>query len=71
MHLIDVSVTPTQFENFCQNGLVSGQELHRVFVEQVLSVEDDCQTMFYKVMYMHSMVYVHNHVSRNCYLYRK
>eukprot|EP00927_Polykrikos_kofoidii_P025910 TRINITY_DN23201_c0_g1_i1.p1 TRINITY_DN23201_c0_g1~~TRINITY_DN23201_c0_g1_i1.p1 ORF type:complete len:701 (+),score=173.22 TRINITY_DN23201_c0_g1_i1:69-2105(+) len=39
-HLLDVAITPAQFDAFCQTGLSNGQAMHRVFVEQLLSVDD-------------------------------
>lgn len=38
-HLIDVSVTQAQFEDFCQRGL-QNKALHHILMEQLLSVED-------------------------------
>lgn len=39
-HLLELSVTREQFEAFCQNGLTNNPALHRVLVEQLLSVDD-------------------------------
>lgn len=39
-HLLDLSVTPEQFHEFCQHGLSQNQQLHRVLVEQLLSIDD-------------------------------
>jgi len=39
-HLMDVSVTPEQFDRFCEGGLSSNSSLHRTLVEQLLAVED-------------------------------
>jgi len=39
-HLLELSVTPEQFGSFCQRGLGGNPRLHRVLVEQLLSVED-------------------------------
>lgn len=39
-HLLEVSVTPEQFQNFCQHGLQSSAPLHHILIEQLLSVED-------------------------------
>ncbi|CAK0790660.1 unnamed protein product [Prorocentrum cordatum] len=39
-HLVEVSVMPEEFEIFCSNGLRGDQQLHRVLVEQLLSVDD-------------------------------
>eukprot|EP00928_Gymnodinium_smaydae_P078218 TRINITY_DN6197_c0_g2_i1.p1 TRINITY_DN6197_c0_g2~~TRINITY_DN6197_c0_g2_i1.p1 ORF type:complete len:544 (-),score=195.32 TRINITY_DN6197_c0_g2_i1:85-1716(-) len=39
-HLVELSVTAEQFENFCQVGLRGEKALHRSIVEQLLSVDD-------------------------------
>lgn len=39
-HLLDLSVTADQFQHFCQTGLARHAQLHRILVEQLLSVED-------------------------------
>jgi hypothetical protein len=39
-HLLEVSVTPDQFNGFCQHGLTTKQSLHHILIEQLLSVED-------------------------------
>jgi len=39
-HLLEVSVPPEVFEEFSQRGISKNQELHRVLVEQLLSVDD-------------------------------
>ncbi|CAK0896397.1 unnamed protein product, partial [Prorocentrum cordatum] len=39
-HLVEVSVMPEEFESFCSAGLGGDQQLHRVLVEQLLSVDD-------------------------------
>jgi len=38
-HLLEVSVTPEQFEGFLERGL-AGSDLHHILVEQLLSVDD-------------------------------
>mmetsp|Transcript_54512 Transcript_54512/g.129990 ORF Transcript_54512/g.129990 Transcript_54512/m.129990 type:complete len:517 (+) Transcript_54512:99-1649(+) len=39
-HLLEVAVSPESFEEFCHKGISKNQELHRVLVEQLLSVDD-------------------------------
>eukprot|EP00930_Biecheleria_cincta_P012742 TRINITY_DN1170_c0_g1_i1.p1 TRINITY_DN1170_c0_g1~~TRINITY_DN1170_c0_g1_i1.p1 ORF type:complete len:695 (-),score=183.84 TRINITY_DN1170_c0_g1_i1:40-2091(-) len=39
-HLLDVSVPPEEFEQFCEQGLASSGTLHRILAEQLLSVDD-------------------------------
>eukprot|EP00747_Dinoflagellata_sp_TGD_P199042 gnl/TRDRNA2_/TRDRNA2_72198_c0_seq1.p1 gnl/TRDRNA2_/TRDRNA2_72198_c0~~gnl/TRDRNA2_/TRDRNA2_72198_c0_seq1.p1 ORF type:complete len:506 (+),score=141.79 gnl/TRDRNA2_/TRDRNA2_72198_c0_seq1:60-1577(+) len=39
-HLLELSITPEQFDSFCQRGLSHHKQLHRILVEQLLSVED-------------------------------
>mmetsp|Transcript_6005 Transcript_6005/g.14350 ORF Transcript_6005/g.14350 Transcript_6005/m.14350 type:complete len:524 (+) Transcript_6005:107-1678(+) len=39
-HLLEVAVPPEVFEEFSQRGISKNQELHRVLVEQLLSVDD-------------------------------
>mmetsp|Transcript_60093 Transcript_60093/g.159846 ORF Transcript_60093/g.159846 Transcript_60093/m.159846 type:complete len:408 (-) Transcript_60093:222-1445(-) len=39
-HLVDVSMTSEQFEEFSRSGLSQDRELHRVLVEQLLCVDD-------------------------------
>ncbi|CAJ1408989.1 unnamed protein product [Effrenium voratum] len=39
-HLMEIDVTNEQFEQFCQTGLSTNPMLHKVLVEQLLSVDD-------------------------------
>mmetsp|Transcript_134952 Transcript_134952/g.234630 ORF Transcript_134952/g.234630 Transcript_134952/m.234630 type:complete len:518 (-) Transcript_134952:141-1694(-) len=39
-HLLEVAVTPEQFDRFFQNGLAQHTQLHRSLAEQLLSVDD-------------------------------
>lgn len=39
-HLMELSVTAEQFAHFCRHGLAGDAMLHRVLVEQLLSVDD-------------------------------
>eukprot|EP00930_Biecheleria_cincta_P002778 TRINITY_DN103777_c0_g1_i1.p1 TRINITY_DN103777_c0_g1~~TRINITY_DN103777_c0_g1_i1.p1 ORF type:complete len:484 (+),score=128.44 TRINITY_DN103777_c0_g1_i1:56-1507(+) len=39
-HLLEISVSRDQFEQFCHTGLANNPALHRVLVEQLLSVDD-------------------------------
>lgn len=39
-HLLEMSVSRDQFEQFCHTGLANNPALHRVLVEQLLSVDD-------------------------------
>mmetsp|Transcript_81900 Transcript_81900/g.244204 ORF Transcript_81900/g.244204 Transcript_81900/m.244204 type:complete len:464 (+) Transcript_81900:130-1521(+) len=39
-HLVEVQVTQEQFDGFCQNGLGKRPQLHKILVEQLLSIED-------------------------------
>lgn len=40
VHLLEVDITPEQFEHFCQHGLQNSKGLHHLLVEQLLSVDD-------------------------------
>eukprot|EP00425_Heterocapsa_triquetra_P044523 CAMPEP_0195087416 /NCGR_PEP_ID=MMETSP0448-20130528/27261_1 /TAXON_ID=66468 /ORGANISM="Heterocapsa triquestra, Strain CCMP 448" /LENGTH=219 /DNA_ID=CAMNT_0040120977 /DNA_START=89 /DNA_END=745 /DNA_ORIENTATION=- len=39
-HLLELSIMPEQFQQFCVTGLGGNRSLHRVLVEQLLSVDD-------------------------------
>lgn len=39
-HLLEVSVSPENFEHFCSQGFTGQTRLHRTLVEQLLSVDD-------------------------------
>lgn len=39
-HLLELSITPEHFENFCRTGLPEQSQLHTLLVEQLLGVED-------------------------------
>jgi len=39
-HLLEVSITPEEFDRFCERGLADNTRLHRVLVEQLLCVDD-------------------------------
>eukprot|EP00414_Alexandrium_minutum_P003604 CAMPEP_0113824428 /NCGR_PEP_ID=MMETSP0328-20130328/3238_1 /TAXON_ID=39455 /ORGANISM="Alexandrium minutum" /LENGTH=217 /DNA_ID=CAMNT_0000792369 /DNA_START=11 /DNA_END=660 /DNA_ORIENTATION=+ /assembly_acc=CAM_ASM_000350 len=39
-HLMEISITQEQFETFLLNGLTKSPQLHKILVEQLLSIDD-------------------------------